>query len=72
VASRFGFRAHARRGVGAEVGMLDLAEGVGVFLADVGLDAAEGEVHNGEAARSWTRKKRGFQSGNFLRVSERC
>lgn len=26
----------------AEVGVLDVAEGVGVFLADVGLDAADG------------------------------
>ena len=25
------------------------AEGVGVFLAEVGLDAAQGEVHHGEA-----------------------
>ena len=37
--------------VGAEVGMLDVAEGVGVFLADVGLDAADGQIHDGEAAR---------------------
>lgn len=50
VASRCGFHAHARRGVGAEVGVLDGAEGVGVFLAEVGLDGAQGEVHNGEAA----------------------
>ncbi len=50
VASRCGFYAHARRGVGAEVGVLDGAEGVGVFLAEVGLDAAQGEVHDGEAA----------------------
>jgi len=36
--------------VGAEVGVLDVAEGVGVFLADVRLDAADGEVHDGQAA----------------------
>lgn len=34
----------------AEVGMLDVAEGVDVFLADVGLEATDGEVHDGEAA----------------------
>jgi len=33
--------------VGAEVGVLDDAEGVGVFLADVGLDAADGEAGQG-------------------------
>ena len=50
VASRFGFHAHARRGVGAEVGMQLAAEGVGMLGAEVGLDAAQGEVHDGEAA----------------------
>jgi len=37
VASQFGFRAHARRGVG-------------VLGAEAGLDAAQGEAHHGEAA----------------------
>ena len=31
--------------------MLDVAEGVGVFLADVGLDAAEGQIHDGQTTR---------------------
>jgi hypothetical protein len=31
--------------------MLDVAEGVAVFLAKVGLDAAQGEIHRGETAR---------------------
>lgn len=30
--------------------VLDVAEGVSVFLADVGLEAADGESHDGEAA----------------------
>lgn len=33
--------------VGAEVGILGVAEGVGVFLADVGLEAADGETPGG-------------------------
>ena len=36
VASRLGIRAHARRGVGAEVGMEVAAEGVGVLGTEVG------------------------------------
>ena len=35
---------------GAEVGMEIAAEGVGVLGAEVGLDAAQGKVHDGEAA----------------------
>ena len=50
MASRLWIRAHARRGVGAEVGMEVATEGVGVLGAEVGLDAAQGEVHHGEAA----------------------
>ena len=41
--------------VGAEVGMEVAAEGVGVLGADVGFDAAHGEVHQGEAARGGRR-----------------
>ena len=37
--------------IGAEVGMLDVAERVGMFLADVGLDASDGEVHDRKTPR---------------------
>ena len=36
--------------VGAGVGMEVATEGVGVLGAEVGLNAAQGEVHHGEAA----------------------
>ena len=36
--------------VGAEVGMEVAPEGVGLLWAEVGFDAADGEVHHGEAA----------------------
>ena len=34
--------------VGAEVGMLVVGEGVGRFLAEIEVDAADGHVHRGE------------------------
>ena len=36
--------------IGTEVGVEVAAEGVGLFGAEVGFDAADGEVHDGEAA----------------------
>src|SRR5437588_9385255 len=36
--------------VGAEIGMEIAPEGVGLLFAEIGLDAADGEVHHGEAA----------------------
>ena len=36
--------------VGAEIGMEIAPEGVGVLFAEIGFDAADGEVHHGEAA----------------------
>ena len=36
--------------VGAQIGMEIAPEGVGLLVAEVGLDAADGEVHHGEAA----------------------
>lgn len=36
--------------IGAVVGVQDVAEGVGVLGAEVGLDAADGGVHDGESA----------------------
>ncbi len=37
--------------VGAEIGMEIAPEGVGLLFAEIGFDAADGEVHHGEAAR---------------------
>ena len=36
--------------VGAQIGIEITPEGVGVFGAEVGFDAAQGEIHDGEAA----------------------
>ena len=36
--------------IGAEIRVLDVAEGVGMLLPDIRLDPADGEVHDGEAA----------------------
>src|SRR2546430_8922041 len=38
--------------VGAEIGMEIAPEGAGLLFAEIGFDAADGEVHHGEAARS--------------------
>ena len=37
--------------VGAQIGMEIAPEGVGLLFAEIGFDAADGEVHHGEAAR---------------------
>src|SRR5947207_4658378 len=37
--------------VGAQIGMEIAPEGVGLLFAKIGFDAANGEVHHGEAAR---------------------
>src|SRR6266487_2409417 len=37
--------------VGAEIGMEVVPEGVGLLFAEIGFDAADGEVHYGEVAR---------------------
>src|SRR5437764_9692336 len=37
--------------VGPEIGMKIAPEGVGLLFAEIGFDAADGEVHHGEAAR---------------------
>src|SRR6059036_1687816 len=37
--------------VGAEIGMEIASEGVGLLFAEIGFDAADGEVHHGETTR---------------------
>src|SRR5206468_9510580 len=37
--------------IGAQIGMEIAPEGVGMVFAEIGFDAANGEVHHGEAAR---------------------
>ena len=44
-------RANTRCGVGAEIVMMVVPKGFGVLETEVGLDAAQGEVHHGAAAR---------------------